>query len=171
MKTKLLVFSLVGLFMCSPLYSQSPEETYEKDVTSLDAIIKAYYEVVSGASEDPWQFERDQYLHSETAFITRLQDNGKAKVHSLEAEYIPLLLHPKEDFYEKEIKRTVSRFGNMAQVWSAYEVRTSPEIASNIRGLNSIQLHFENGRWFIDSWTTQMETDNNTLVTDFLNTE
>jgi hypothetical protein len=80
-------------------------------------------------------------------------------------------LLPKEDFYETELKRKVSQFGNMAQVWSAYEVRTNPEIASNSRGLNSIQLHFENGRWFIDSWTTQMETKSNTIVADFMKTE
>ena len=59
----------------------------------------------------------------------------------------------------------------MAQVWSAYEIRTSPETPSNIRGLNSIQLHFENGRWFIDSWTTQLETETNRLVADFMKTE
>jgi len=59
----------------------------------------------------------------------------------------------------------------MAQVWSAYEVRINPEIASNTRRLNSIQLHFENGRWFIDSWTTQLETENTTLVAEFLKIE
>ncbi|CAM3302622.1 hypothetical protein [Aequorivita lipolytica] len=171
MRTKLLVFSLMGLLMSSALYSQTLDEKYTEDVKTIATIIDAYYAVISGASEDPWQFERDNYLHSDTAVITRLDDNGKVDSHTLEAEYIPLLLLPKEDFYEKELKRKVSQFGNMAQVWSAYEVRTKPEIASNIRGLNSIQLHFENGRWFIDSWTTQMETETNTLVTDFLKAE
>ncbi len=49
----------------------------------------------------------------------------------------------------------------MAQVWSAFEIRTDPKVASNLRGLNSIQLHFENGRWWIDSCTCEMETNNN----------
>ena len=161
----------MGLVWSSSLNSQTLDKKYANDVTSIDAIMNAYYEVVSGASEDSWQFERDTYLHSETALITRLDDTGKATVHSLEAEYIPLLLNPKEDFYEKEIKRSVQTFGTMAQVWSAYEIRTSPETPSNIRGLNSIQLHFENGRWFIDSWTTQLETETNRLVADFMKTE
>jgi len=168
MKTKLAVFGIIGLLTCSSLTSQTLDEKYAKDVESIDAIINAYYEVISGSSADPWQFERDYYLHSSTALITRLDENGNADAHSLEVEYIPILLQTKEDFYEKELKREVSQFGNMAQVWSAYEVRTSPEIATNIRGLNSIQLHFENGRWFIDSWTTEMETDTNRLVSDFL---
>ena len=56
----------------------------------------------------------------------------------------------------------------MAQVWSAFEIRTSPEKPSNVRGLNSIQLHFENGRWYIDSWTCEMETATSAVVTEFL---
>lgn len=70
-----------------------------------------------------------------------------AKSHTLEAEYIPMGLSPKEDFYEKNLKRMISQYGNIAQVWSAFEIRTDPENESKIRGLNSIQLHYENGRW------------------------
>ncbi|TXE19525.1 hypothetical protein ES731_07965 [Psychroflexus gondwanensis] len=171
MKTKLVLGSWLAIVICLSAHSQTLDQKYAKDVTSITAIVDAYYDVISGASTDHWQFEKDRYLHSATALITRLDDNGKADVHTLEAEYVPLLLLPKEDFYETELKRKVSQFGNMAQVWSAYEVRTNPEIASNSRGLNSIQLHFENGRWFIDSWTTQMETKSNTIVADFLKTE
>lgn len=171
MKTKLLIFSMIGVLMCSSLYCQTLDEKYGKDVKSIAVIIDAYYDVISGSSDEPWQFERDKYLHLDTAVIIRLDDNGKADTHTLEEEYIPLLLIPKEDFYEKELKRTVNQFGNMAQVWSAYEIRTDPEIASNTRGLNNIQLHFEDGRWSIDSWTTQMETDTNAIVTDFLQSE
>ena len=65
----------------------------------------------------------------------------------------------------------MSEYGNIAQVWSAFEIRTDPKTASNIRGLNSIQLHYENGRWSIDSWTCVMQSDKNTLVTDFLKEE
>ncbi|EPR74163.1 hypothetical protein ADIWIN_0740 [Winogradskyella psychrotolerans RS-3] len=171
MKTKLLALSVFGLLMCSPLCSQTLDKKYGTDVKSITSIIDAYYDVISGSSTDPWQFERDNYLHSGTAVIVRLDDDGKSDTHTLEAEYIPLLLIPKENFYEKEIKRNISQFGNMAQVWSAYEVRSNPEIDSNLRGLNSIQLHFENSRWYIDSWTTQMQTETNTIVTDFLKTE
>jgi len=61
------------------------------------------------------------------------------------------------------------KYGNIAQVWSAFEIRTEPDVSTTIRGLNSIQLHYEKGRWYIDSWTTQMESDVNVLVQDFLN--
>ncbi len=168
---KELIFMLTGLLFTTTVLSQTFDEKYSKDVQSIDAIINAYYEVISGSSDDPWQFERDKYLHAENAVITRLDDAGNAAVHSLEAEYIPMGLNPREDFYEHELKRIVSKYGNIAQVWSAFEIRKTPETPSATRGLNSIQLHYENGRWYIDSWTAQMESEQNTLVQEFLNAQ
>lgn len=161
----------ISLLLSSSVFAQEIEDKYAEDVKSIDAIITAYYDVVSGSSSDPWNFERDNYIHSKDAVITRLDENGKEESHTLEAEYIPVGLSPKEDFYEKEIKRKVNQYGNIAQVWSAFEIRTEPKIESNTRGLNSVQLHFENGRWYIDSWTCEMETEKNQLVTDFLKNE
>jgi len=161
----------VSVMLCSSIYGQTTDEKYYNDVKSIDAIIDAYYDVFSGSANDPWEFERDKYIHSKNALITRLDENGNAESHSLEAEYIPIGLSPKEDFYEKELKRKVNQFGNISQVWSAFEIRTDPEVESKIRGLNSIQLHYEKGRWFIDSWTCEMESEKTSLVTDFLNQE
>ncbi len=165
------ILIITALMVSTIVFGQTKEDKYAKDVKSIDAIITAYYDIVSGSSKEPWEFERDNYIHSENAFITRLDENGNAKTHTLEAEYIPMGFLPKENFYEKELKRTVSNYGNIAQVWSAFEIRTDPNVKSQIRGLNSIQLHFENGRWWVDSWTCEMESEKNTLVADFLNNE
>ncbi len=159
------------MFAFNSIFGQTNEEKYKEDVKSVDAIINAYYDVVSGSSSEPWEFERDKFIHSKNAVITRFDENGIAESHTLEAEYIPIGLSPKEDFYEKELKRKVSKYGNIAQVWSAFEIRTDPKTESNVRGLNSVQLHYENGRWFIDSWTCEMESQKNNLVTEFLNKE
>lgn len=167
---KNILFVLTLLFYSS-IFGQTIDEKYGEDIKSIDAIIDAYYDVISGSHNDPWQFERDKYIHSKNAVITRLSENGESESHLLEAEYIPLGLSEKEDFYEKELKRKVSQFGNIAQVWSAFEIRTDPTVPSNIRGLNSIQLHHENGRWWIDSWTCEMQSNKNPLVTDFLTKE
>ena len=160
--------AFICIFVCNLIFGQTINEKYAEDVLSIDAIITAYYDVVSGSSEDPWQYERDRYIHSKNAVITRLDENGKAVSHTLEAEYIPLALAPKENFYEKELKRTVAHFGNLAQVWSAFEIRTDPSTATTKRGLNSIQLHYEGNRWFIDSWTCEMETSKSSFLGDFL---
>ena len=168
---KIVLTSISIMFAFNSIFGQTNEEKYTEDVKSVDAIINAYYDVVSGSSSEPWEFERDKFIHSKNAVITRFDENGKAESHTLEAEYIPIGLSPKEDFYEKELKRKVSKYGNIAQVWSAFEIRTDPKTESNVRGLNSVQLHYENGRWFIDSWTCEMESQKNNLVTEFLNKE
>lgn len=151
------------------MIGQTLDDKYQKDVKSIEAIIHAYYNVISGSSEDPWQFERDKFLHSANAVIIRLDDQGNATFHSLESEYIPMALNPREDLYEIELKREVRHFGNIAQVWSAFEIRTDPQVTTNSRGLNSIQLHFEDDRWYIDSWTVQLESTDSLLVEEFLN--
>ncbi|WP_164005335.1 hypothetical protein [Psychroflexus aurantiacus] len=153
-------------FSCNSVFGQITQE-YAEDVNSVDAVINAYYDVVSGSSSEPWEFERDKFIHSKIALITRLDENGRAESHRLEAEYIPMGLY----FYEKELKRIVIKYGNIAQVWSAFEIRTDPNTESPIRGVNSIQLHHENGRWWIDSWTCEMESEKSPVVTEFLSNE
>ena len=156
MKNGLLTLLLALLAIFS--YSQSLDEKYGKDVQSIDAIINAYYDVISGSTTDPWQFERDKYLHSNDAVIIHVDERGKLIKNSLEAEYIPFLLADRENFYEVEKSRIVNKYGNMAQVWSSYEIRNEPDVASDIKGQNSIQLYFSEGRWWISGWTTQLES-------------
>jgi hypothetical protein len=168
---KLILTSISIIFAFNSIFGQTNEEKYAEDVKSVAAIINAYYDVVSGSSSEPWEFERDKYIHSINAIITRLDENGKSESHTLEAEYIPIGLSPKEDFYENELKRKVSKYGNIAQIWSAFEIRTDPKTESNIRGLNSIQLHYENGRWWIDSWTCEMESEKSSVVSEFMTNE
>jgi len=101
--------------------------------------------VISGSSQDHWQFERDKFIHSDNAVVIRLDDEGNAQFLSLEAEYIPLALSPKEDFYEIELKREVSKYGNIAQVWSAFEIRTEPDVSTNTRSFNVVERAPPNG--------------------------
>ena len=168
---KIILTSISIIFACNSILGQTTDEKYSEDVKSVDAIIKAYYDVNSGSSSDPWEFERDTYTHSKNAHIILLDENGKADLVKLEVLQNQLRMSERKDFYEKELKRKVSQFGNIVQVWSAYEIRYEPETSTNIRGLVSIQLHYEKGRWWIDGWTNQMESDKNSVVTTFLTKE
>lgn len=87
---KIIGTSISIIFAFNSIFGQTNEEKYEKDVKSVDALINAYYDVVSGSSSEPWEFERDNYIHSKNAVITRLDENGKSESHTLEAEYIPI---------------------------------------------------------------------------------
>ena len=65
------------------------------------------------------------------------------------------------DFFEVEIGRRIDLFGNIAQVWSAYEARRSlDEAEPERRGINSIQLFRDPERgWRIVSmiWDNERE--------------
>jgi hypothetical protein len=165
---KIILISISIIFACNSIFGQTIEEKYANDVKSIDAIIKAYYEVASGSSQEPWEFERDKYIHSENALIIFLYEDGGSESLTLGALHLDLGLSERQDVYEIELKRKVVQFGNVVQVWSAYELRNEPETTTNIRGLASLQLHYEQDRWWIDSWTNQMESDTNSLLTVFL---
>jgi hypothetical protein len=135
---KIIRTSISIIFACNSIFEQTTDEKYSEDVKSVDTIIKAYYDVVSGSSNDPWEFDRDTYIHSKNAPIIFLDENGKAELVTLESLQIDSRLSERKNFYEKELKRKVSQFGNIVQVWSAYEVRNEPETTTNNRGLVSI---------------------------------
>src|SRR5438067_1956401 len=62
-------------------------------------------------------------------------------------------------FFEKEISRRTEQFGHIAHVWSTYESRhhaDDPEPFA--RGINSIQLFYDNNRWWIVNIYWQQES-------------
>ncbi len=69
-----------------------------------------------------------------------------------------------EDFFEFEIGRKVRQFGNMANIWSAYETRTSPDGPAVARGINSIQVYHDGERWWITSFAFDRESPSNPLI-------
>ena len=53
-------------------------------------------------------------------------------------------------FFEKEVARSVHKFGNIAQVFTTYEAfnhlnKTKPFMT----GINSVQMLYDNNRWWI----------------------
>jgi hypothetical protein len=79
------------------------------------------------------------------------RDHATTRVLGLE-DYIRLgePIFRKEGFFEREVHRTVERFGNIAQVFDTYESRHAPGDARPFqRGINSFQLLFDGQRWWI----------------------
>lgn len=112
--TKLIL--LLGLALPLHALAQATPNQSSDDVKSIDAIVDAYYDVISGASTAPWQYTRDRFLHAPSAIITRVLEDGSTDTHTLAEEYIPYLLVPKEDLYEVELGRQVVQYGQIAQV-------------------------------------------------------
>jgi hypothetical protein len=63
-------------------------------------------------------------------------------------------------FYEEELKRNVSQFGNVATVESSYQYRLTPGGKVEQRGINYFTLVNSGGRWWILNLSWQDEDDN-----------
>jgi predicted metalloprotease with PDZ domain len=129
------------------------------DVTTIDGIIKAVYEIISGPP-GPRDWNRFQSLFHKEAYMAAI--NGKGEVRKFTpSQYIqgnaPFFL--KYSFTEKELGRTVNEFGNIAQVFTAYEYNAGLTPPETKRGINSIELVKEKGRWYVMSisWDEEKE--------------
>ena len=165
MQLKVLKASVL-LAVASFAYAQ--DDTPGSDVESVDAIIKAYYNVISGPAGYEYDARRDASLHAPLAIISRLSAAGLDNRHDLAVEQGTVPSVYEEGFFEVEINRIVERYGNMAHVWSTYEVRSSPAGNATALGLNSISLYRDSGRWWIASWSTQLADDDNPLPDRYL---
>lgn len=125
------------------------------DVSSIDGIMKAYYEVVSGPAGQPRQWGRDSTLHHPSAQITIVRTvNGRpeAQVMSLGDFHRSSTGTVEQGFFEYELSRQVSIYGATANVWSTYEWRVTEDGPVGGRGINSIQLYHDGARWWILGW-------------------
>ena len=135
------------------------------DVGSMDAIICALYASISGPKGQPRDFARlRSLLAPEARFVpTGKAANGAARYRSWSVdEYItaagPGLMA--NGFFEAEIGRTSTSFGNVWHVMSAYDSRNTLEDPKPFqRGVNSIQLFNGGDRWYILSvmWDAERE--------------
>ncbi len=144
-----------------------------EDVASIDGIIKAFYEVISGPAGQPRQWSRDRSLYiADIRFVSMSEDKGghpHANVVS-HPQYVDesnaILL--KEGFYESEIHRVTQKFGNIAHVFSTYESRLKADGPVIARGINSIELFYDGKRWWIASAVWDDERPDNPILPEYL---
>jgi len=132
-----------------------------KDVGSIDSLIKALYEVISGPAGQARNWDRARTLFMPDVRMISVSPNkeGKPNVRMISfPEYVERVtpMVAKQGFYESEIKRSVREFGNVAQVLTSYEIRHNPGEEPLLRGVNALQVYFDGHRWWIASiiWDT-----------------
>jgi hypothetical protein len=157
--------------------AQTPEikEANPADVASLDAIMKAVYEVISGDAGKARDWDRFRTLFHKDA---RMIPSGKnpttgvtgARVLSPK-DYIKRVepVFAKEGFYEREKARRVEIYGNIAQVFSTYEsFHSLTDKKPFMRGINSFQLLNDGKRWWVITIFWQGETADNPIPKKYL---
>lgn len=135
------------------------------DVASVDSIVAAVYDVISGDKGVKRDWNRFRSLFYPGARMIPTGKNpatGKvnARVASPES-YIEgnSAFLEGEGFHEQEISRHVDSFGNIVQVFSAYEARhTVKDEKPFVRGINSMQLFNDGKRWWVMTIAWSPET-------------
>lgn len=124
------------------------------DVASIDAIIAAFYAVISGPAGQPRQWSRDRSLYIPgVRFVSTGYDPQDRRtvsvmdhqqfVDATDSGFVT------RGFYETEIHRVTHRVNDIAHVFSTYEMRTTPDGPVFGRGVNSIELYWDGARWWI----------------------
>lgn len=148
-------------------------EPRSSDVSTIDGVMKAFYEVISGPAGQPRQWSRDRTLYiPDIRFVAMSEDkDGNAKAHVVTHQQFVDSSNPqvvKEGFYETEINRVTQSFGHIAHIFSTYEMRTKAAGAATGRGINSIELFYDGKRWWIASVCWDDERPDNPISPDYL---
>ena len=101
-----------------------------EDVSSIDSIVHALYDVISGPAGDR-DWDRFRSLFTPSAILVPMvpTPDGSTPVRVLTAEDYIARVGPffgENPFYEVEAGRTLDRYGNVANAMSAYESRRAP---------------------------------------------
>ena len=157
--------TLLLLLISVSLSAQSYDGLYRQKVKTLDSTVETLYAVISGDKGEKRDWDLFNYLFAEGAQLTPLQTDPHGKVHASylsPADYVERAgaYLENEGFFEKEIHRVTETYGNLVQIFSTYEsYRSSKDTKPFARGINSIQLMKDRGRWYVANITWQGETD------------
>ena len=131
------------------------------DVSSIDSIVKALYAVISGPAgmERNWSRAKSLFIPDIRMIATSPNKAGQPNVRVITLQdYVDRVsvAVQKQGFYESEIKRSARQFGNVAQVFSSYQIRHDLKGDVAVMGVNALQLYFDGHRWWIASvaWDT-----------------
>jgi hypothetical protein len=162
--------------MPKPLMTETPAlpAANPADVASMDSIIAAVYDVISGPAgkKRDWDRMRSLFVPGARLIPTGPRQSGGygSRVLTVD-EYIERAsgVFEKEGFFEREASRQTEQFGQIAHAFSTYESRHAPEDAKPFqRGINSIQLMNDGKRWWIVTIFWQGEDEKSPLPEKYL---
>lgn len=144
------------------------------DVSSMDSILVALYDVISGPAGQKRDWDRMRALFVPSArlipAVYRRDSVPSLRIWSVE-EYITLVGPRLEEggFFEREVARRVERYGGVVHVFSTYESRRKADDPTPFtRGINSIQLWYDGQRWWIVNIYWESERPSNPIPPQYL---
>jgi hypothetical protein len=147
-------------------------EARTEDVSTIEGIVTASYETISGGVGVARQWGRDRTLfdpNSRSVAIRVDAKKGAIKTESMTEQDFADRSDAslvKDGFTERELKHVIKRFGNVATVLSSYEGSASGKVIE--RGVNIFQLYFDGKRWWILSMVWDEERPGNPIPKELL---
>lgn len=158
----------------SPLMAQRGTPlTPAGDGASVDSLIAALYDVISGPAGQARDWERFRNLFAPGARLIPAapRPDGSAPSALSPDDYVQRTSATflKNGFFEREIARRTEAFGTIVHVFSTYESRRSRDDATPFaRGINSIQLATYAGRWWVVTVMWDQERPDNPIPAKYL---
>lgn len=158
----------------TPDIASHPEwpKAASSDVDSVDHLVAALYDVISGPPTKQRDWNRFRSLFLPDGRLGPIRPSSPAAqgkpaqagdVFFLTPELYAERDDPyfkKEGFFEHGVANRVEEFGNLVHVWSTYESRHALDDAKPFaRGINSIQMVHAAGRYWLASvmWDDERE--------------
>lgn len=142
-----------GQQTATPSQLQNSPQPKAGDVDTLEHILAAVYDVISGPpGPRDWNRFRSLFYSGARLIPTRREQNGNLTANMLTVEDYMHGAQPyfdKEGFYEWSVANRVEQWDHIAHVWSTYESRHAKAEKPFARGINSFQFFFDGSRWWV----------------------
>ncbi len=137
----------------APQTPASPAQTDPHDVDTIEHIVAAVYDVISGPP-GPRNWDRFRSLYYPGARMIPTFRDAKGAIAarvSTPDEYATRAgdYFSKNGFFENSIANRIETWDHIAHVWSTYESRHAKDEKPFTRGINSFQLMNDGTRWWI----------------------
>lgn len=124
-----------------------------EDVNSLNAIVAAVYDVISGPpGERDWNRFNSLFAKDARLIAVRTpKDGGKPSlVVMTPGDYAEHAgdYFKQHGFFEHELSRKTDSFGAMTHIYTTYESRETKDGKPIDRGINSMEFFFDGQRWW-----------------------
>lgn len=133
--------------------SLSAQPNYDQDVKSIDGMIAALYDVISGdpGTTRDWARFRNLFKPEARLIPTNKSATGEFGYRVISPEeYITLFSsRVATGFFERELSRKTEQYGTVVHVFSTYETKEKTDGPVTNRGINSIQLFKDKDRYYI----------------------
>jgi hypothetical protein len=160
MKRIAIFLVLVAFFAGHQLRAQAPPAQACPPSTTLDELIKALDDAVSGPADKDRTCLRALLMPEARMSPMAKAADGSYAPHTLTTDGWIEAVRKRGStaFYEVQVKVSSDVYGHIAHLWSTYEIRPTPDGKAQVRGINSIEAVNDGTCWKVLEIQWQAET-------------